>query len=230
MKPKVDLKFNFSIARLKQLADNMLLLIDRDIIQFTDRGFTPAKRAAFIAQISLVDSIRSDEEMEGVRMTAIQLRNQSRNELEIAMRTVINMVQTKFADYSGKQLEFGLFDLSRQTDDELMRNARKMKRSSVKYLSELADEGLTNAKITQLETLENTFDAKIDQAIFAEKDRNTITEIRHIEANKLYDLLMNYADKGKAIWADASEAKYNDYIIYNNTTGSNPNPPDNSAE
>lgn len=225
MKNKILLEFNFSLARLKQLADNMVQLMDRDSTQFADRGFTPAKRTAFVAQIDLYTAIRSDEELEGERITAVQLKDQARQLLEINLRTLANMVDNKMADFPGRQSEFGATDFTRQTDDELVRTARKSVRSAGKYLADLADEGLTTAKIAQLETLCNDFDRKIDLAIKAENDRNTATENRHIEANKLYQLLVKYSNTGKTIWADVSEAKYNDYVLYNNSTGSAPDMP-----
>jgi hypothetical protein len=35
----------------------------------------------------------------------------------------------------------------------------------------------------------------------------------------LYLLLSKYSETGKDIWAEVSEAKYNDYVIYNTLSG-----------
>ncbi len=41
-KEPILLKFRFTYGELKQKADVTLLLIDRDLAEFSDRGFTPA--------------------------------------------------------------------------------------------------------------------------------------------------------------------------------------------
>jgi hypothetical protein len=52
MKSEINLNFHFTYGKLKQIADNMVQLIDRDIAEFTDRGYTPARRAELVAQIN----------------------------------------------------------------------------------------------------------------------------------------------------------------------------------
>lgn len=221
MKKEVITVFRFSFAMLKQLCDNMLQLLDRDIVEFTDRGFTPAKRAAFVSQLNAFLAIPSDETLDGMKQTATQNKDNARLALEISMRSIINMVQTVFKNFPGKQAEFGDFEISRQSDDELVRNAKLMKDSATKYLTDLTTEGLTAAKITAFGTLLNTFDTAIDLQNKAITDRNSITENRRIEANKLYEILIEHSNRGKSIFADVSQAKYSDYVIYDTPSGTN---------
>ena len=219
MKKEIVVGFNFTYGMLKQLCDNMLLLIDRDIVEFTDRGFTAAKRTAFVNQLNAFLAIPSDETLDGMKQTATQSKDTARELLEIAMRSVINMVEIVFKDFPGKQAEFGNFDLTRQTDEELVRNAKNMKDAATKYLTSLATEGLTAAKITSLETLRTAFDTAIDLKRKAITERNSVTEVRRTEANKLYTILIDYSNRGKAIFVDVSQAKYSDYVIYNTPSG-----------
>ncbi len=221
MKKEVISLFNFTFAKLKQLCDNMLNLIDRDIVEFTDRGFTPAKRAAFVAQINTFVDIPSDETLDGIKQTATQNKDNARTELEVAMRGIISRVQIVFKNFPGKQIEFGEFEISRLKDDELVRTARLMKTAANKYLTDLAAEGLTATKITALDALTVTFDNTIDLQKKAITDRNSVTELRRTEANKLYEMLMDNSNRGKSIFADVSQAKYSDYIIYNTPSGEN---------
>ena len=207
------------------MCDNTLLLIDRDIAEFTDRGFTAAKRTAFVNQINAFLAVPADEIFDGIKQTATQNKDIARNALEIAMRSIINMVEIVFKDFPGKQREFGDFDLSRQTDEELVRNGKNMKDAATKYLTNLATEGLTAAKITALETLRSAFDTAIDLQKKSVTDRNSITEVRRTEANKLFLILMEHSNRGKAIFADVSQAKYSDYVIYDTPSGTDETPP-----
>ena len=208
------------------MCDNTLLLIDRDIAEFTDRGFTAAKRTAFVNQINAFLAVPADEIFDGIKQTATQNKDIARNALEIAMRSIINMVEIVFKDFPGKQREFGDFDLSRQTDEELVRNGKNMKDAATKYLTNLATEGLTAAKITALETLRSAFDTAIDLQKKSVTDRNSITEVRRTEANKLFLILMEHSNRGKAIFADVSQAKYSDYVIYDTPSGTDETPPE----
>ena len=225
MKKEIVVLFKFSFAKLKQLCDNTLLLIDRDIAEFTDRGFTAAKRTAFVNQINAFLAVPADEIFDGIKQTATQNKDIARNALEIAMRSIINMVEIVFKDFPGKQREFGDFDLSRQTDEELVRNGKNMKDAATKYLTNLATDGLTAAKITALETLRSAFDTAIDLQKKSVTDRNSITEVRRTEANKLFLILMEHSNRGKAIFADVSQAKYSDYVIYDTPSGTDETPP-----
>ena len=226
MKKEIVVLFKFSFAKLKQLCDNTLLLIDRDIAEFTDRGFTAAKRTAFVNQINAFLAVPADEIFDGIKQTATQNKDIARNALEIAMRSIINMVEIVFKDFPGKQREFGDFDLSRQTDEELVRNGKNMKDAATKYLTNLATDGLTAAKITALETLRSAFDTAIDLQKKSVTDRNSITEVRRTEANKLFLILMEHSNRGKAIFADVSQAKYSDYVIYDTPSGTDETPPE----
>lgn len=224
MKKEIVVLFNFTFAMLKQLCDSMLLLLDRDIAEHTDRGFTPAKREAFVNQLNAFIAIPTDNMLDGMKQTATQNKDKARAALEIAMRSIINMVEIVFKEFPGKQVEFGNFDLTRQTDEQLVRNGKDMTDAAKKYLTDLAAEGLTIAKITALETLRTAFDASIDLQRKSITDRNSVTESRRIEANKLYLILMDHSKRGKAIFADVSQAKYNDYIIYNTASGTDETP------
>lgn len=224
MKSEINLNFHFTYGKLKQIADNMVQLIDRDIAEFTDRGYTPARRAELVAQINTFINTPSDEQLDGLKQVATENKSLARQNLEIEMRKVISIVKLSFPNSPAHQQEFGNFDLSHCTDEELVRNANIMKASATTYLSTLAAEGLTAAKISQLGTLAQTLDNAIDAQTQAINKRNITTEKRRTEANKLFDLISKYSETGKAIFADVSYAKYNDYVIYNTTTGESDTP------
>lgn len=219
--------FRFSFGFFKQLADTILNSIIRDKIEFTDRGFTDDKQTEFEIAIQKFDDFPTDEQMQGIQMDTTKLKNDFRASLETQMRTVLLSAKNVFGEATGKYREFGNPDLTRQTDETLVRSAKAMAKTVTKYLADLATEGVTVAKINVLKTTATSFDTAIDQQKEAVKSRDTSTEDRAILANNLYNLMVKYAAIGQDIWREKSEAKYNDYIIYNTKSGGpeEPTPP-----
>ncbi len=218
-KKKVKRKFNFSYSHLKQVADNVLQLLDRDIVEHSTRGFTVAKRTAFVNLISIFDACPDDEQLLGIRETATQNKDAFRSKLEKQMRTIFLMAKNVFTTNSAKYREFGNADLTAQTDEELVRNANIMVSVATKYLTDLVDEGLTVLHITALSTTLKDFDDAIDAKIKAVSNKDIAAESRIEAANNLYEMIVKYTDIGKDLFGEVNEAKYNDYIIYNTPTG-----------
>lgn len=213
--------FKFSFGVLKQLADNTLALLDRDSVAFTDRGFNPTKRAALVTAITNFDNFPTDEHLLGIKVDATAIKDEKRKSLEKQMRTMFLAAKNVFGENTGKYREFGESNLTLQTDSDLARNAKMMAVTATKYLTNLATEGITAAKIALLNTTRNEFDVAIDEQTKAINNRDNSTESRLILANDLYALVVKYNDIGKDIWIESSEAKYNDYVIYNTASGTN---------
>jgi len=72
-KDPVIREFHLTDAVLKQKADEFINLLDRDIIEFTERGYTPAKKTELINARNAVDDFPSDEQMEAIK---VDLTNQ----------------------------------------------------------------------------------------------------------------------------------------------------------
>jgi len=218
-KKSVVRKYRFSDAHLKQFADKVLFLLDRDITEFNDRGFSPAKRSDFVLCIDVFENTPSDEQVEGMKITATEDKDNARLAVEKSMRTIFLMAKNVFKEGSGKYKEFGNTDLSRQIDEELVRNAKMTETTANKYLVDLTDEGLTAAKLSLFKTAIITLDTAIDLQFKAISERDTATESRIEAGNTLYDWITKYAEIGKDIWYETNEAKYNDYVIYNTSSG-----------
>lgn len=220
MKQKMAVRnYNFTDAKLKQLADALLLQIDRDIQDFNDRGFTPAKRSELKSLIEQFENLPSDEQLEGIKMTTTEEKNAVRVKIETALRSIFLMARLVFGENSGKYKEFGNTDLSRQSDEELNRNTAMLVVTSKKYLNDLAAEGLNLAKIDAIDQMKQVFDASIDAQRIAVAERDSGTQNRINMGNALYALMTKYCEIGKDIYYSTNEAKYNDYVIYNTSSG-----------
>jgi len=216
----VKVKFKFSFGKLKQLADGTLILIDRDIIEFSDRGFTPVRRTELVAAIDLFHNYPSDEQMDAIKQGATIAKDASRDILESKVRTMFLAAKNVFTENSAVYREFGNPDISHQSDVDFARNSKKMVATAQKYALELAVEGITAVKIEALDMAQKKFDLDIDLQDKAVDERDNSTENRAKIANTLYDLIVKYCETGKDIWYETSEAKYNDYVIYNTASGS----------
>jgi uncharacterized protein YgfB (UPF0149 family) len=84
------------------------------------------------------------------------------------------------------------------------------------YLAELADYGLTQAKLDSLAADIDDFAAELNKVAELKSQRLAKTEERIAKGNELFALVSRYCTLGKIIWQDKDYARYNDYLIYKN--------------
>jgi hypothetical protein len=232
-KREIIRKYNLTDAELKQTADQLLALIDRDAVAFADRNFTATKRAEFKTAILDFDNIPSDDILEGQKMTTTEDKNNLRDILTQKMRTAILMAKLVFGANSGKYRSFGDINYAEQTDAELYKNAKTIILAATLHLNELAAEGMTTTRIQELEDTKNAFDEALDKQAAAINSRDIATSERVEAGNALYGFITKYAEIGKDIWYAVNEAHYNDYIIYESTQptqGTNNSPTDSNND
>ena len=213
-KREVMRKYNLSDAQLKQFADQLVILINRDITYFEMRNFTPAKLTEFKTAINAFENISADVIMEGNTITATEEKNAARTTLIIKLRTALLMAKFVFGQHTPQYRSFGDADYTEQTDEKLYRNAQLLIRACTDYLADLAPEGMTTQLIADIKAARIAFDNAIDQQYLSNKQRDIMTSLRINTGNALYDLLVKYTEIGKDIWYAVKEAHYNDYIIY----------------
>lgn len=223
-KNPVEREYQMTDGILKQKADEVIALIDRDTVEFADRGYSAAKKTEFVNARNAAENFVSDEQLEATKMNFTSLKDTSRTVLEKTMRMIFNMAENAFGAGTAKYREFGNPDISHQTDSDLVRTAKITSVTAQKYLSNLAGEGLTAAKITLLASNRTAFDLAIDEQAKGISDRDVATEDRVETFNVLYRLILKYANTGKDIFYETDEAKYNDYVIYDTPSGTAPEP------
>src|SRR6478736_5354282 len=99
-KDKLVTDFRFPYSNLKQLADSTLLLIDRDIEEFTERGFTPARRTEFQTAVDDFATCATDEQLSAIQMDATAAKDNERKGIEKQMRTFFLMAKIVFGENS----------------------------------------------------------------------------------------------------------------------------------
>ena len=225
-KPIVTRNYNFADAVLKQKADEFVVLLDRDSVEFADRGYDRDAKDAFVNAIRIVSDQTSDETLEASKMILTENKNANRSVLEKSMRTIFNMAANKFGTKSAQYRAFGNPEISRQSDAEIVRTCKVMVTAARANLPALESEGLTEEKIEKLNSHGIALDESIDVAKKGVSDRDIATEKRVEELNALYALVIKYAGIGQDIFYEENEAKYNDYVIYDTPSGLPPEDPD----
>lgn len=211
--------YNLTDAVLKQKADEFINLLERDSTDFAERGYNAAAKTNFENARDAVANLPSDETLEAQKMVLTENKDTARRALEKAMRTILNMAGNHFGIKSAQYRAFGPADLSRQPDAELARTYKIMVTAANTNLSTLADEGLSQEFIDQLEAKGSAFDTSIDEVAKGITDRDIATENRVEALNALYQLVQKYSGIGQDLYYDVNEAKFNDYIIYDTPSG-----------
>ncbi len=215
MKKQLQRVYNITDPELILICEDVLDSIARDIVEFADRGFTPAKKLAFETAISGFDTLPSDNYLEGLKEIATQTKDKERVLCETKVRTVLTAIENV---WGADSIEYHHFiedkPLSKLTDTELLFYLEIFADETESNLTELADEGINATTVTQLRALRANFNAALKAQRQATKQRTTGYYQRMAKGNALYQLLVSYCNTGKEIWLNVDESKYNDYIIY----------------
>ena len=215
----VKRSYNLVDAVLKQKADELINLLDRDQEEFGERGYNAAAKTNFADARDAVNDFLSDETLEAQKIALTATKDAARSALEKSMRTVFNMAGNHFGTGSAQYRAFGGAEISRKPDAELARTYKIMVTAANEHLDELASEGLSQTLIDKLSTQGVTFDDSIDALAKGISDRDVATESRIESLNNLYALVNKYAGIGQDIFYEVNEAKYNDYVIYDTPSG-----------
>jgi hypothetical protein len=211
--------YRFTDGKLEQFTDGVLDAAESDKEQMEPRGVDLARRTALKALRDDFSDFPADDYYAGEQTIATEAKDLARAQLTTAVRTVFTAAENAFGLKSKQYKQFGDPALTRLTDNDLIRNARNAMRIATKYLTNLAKEGITAAKITEIEGLIKALDEAIDVQKAAERERDIATGERIDKGNAIYTELVKVCNTGKDVWAEVNEAKYKQYVIYNTPSG-----------
>ena len=206
-------KYRKSDATLTQLSDSIQHSALRDADALAHYGVSADDIAQLQATRDAFANSPTDTELSTDLVIATQAKNAERQIMLEHIRQITERVRIKYGAQDGQYRLFGADLLTRQTDDELLRTARRTIYRATALLPSLSTEGLSPAMITALDTSLHTFDHLIDQQREAISNRDLAVDQRISLGNQLYKQLLKLAAKGKLCWGAINEAKYNDYIL-----------------
>ncbi len=220
MKKKETIRtYNFTDAHLITEANRVLDCIDRDMIEFTTRGWNSVEQQTWNQLTDDFDTMPTDDELEGIKMEKTATKDEKRSAVEDHCRNIMNMVMKKYRTNLPRIKRFGEQAFSQMTDEQMLRSAKHIFRTATTFLSDLQTEGLTNIILDAFKQAYIDFDEAISDQKEAISDRDVATEERIAKGNALYEFVAIWASVGKTLFYTISEAKYNDYILYESSGG-----------
>lgn len=211
--------FNFTFAFLYQLVDKALMLFDRDSAELAQYGIDAAFKADLSAKNTALKSAPDDIVYKSQVSIASADRDKTAEEVKATIRNIVSRAIDLYGEESGQYRMFGIKNMDSMDVNQLFVCATRVVEVGGSLLTELSAKGLTQQMLDDLETAAGKLDTKIDTKTDSVMDRDEATEKRILDANVVYGMVVSMFRYGKVYWADKSEAKYNDYVIYNTPDG-----------
>ena len=203
-----------SVEDLVNVTDLGLIHIRRDQEMMASDGVTAKAIDDLEADNELLKETPTDEELQ----SELSEKTRSKNETAELLREPIRSIKVRaiktFGSNSPEMKGFGAANLSQLSDNGLIRAGRSVLRMCKKKFAKLAEKGLTQQMLDDLDVLIKKFDALIDEVAEAEETHREATAQRNQLATKVYNALMEMFDYGKDYWKGKDEIKYNEYVMF----------------
>jgi len=216
--------FQMGYAALSSLGNNCIFLVGRDGDMFALYNIGEETVTFLTDTNQQLQDFPTDEEFLGDVSIATEKRDLTADKVKVAIRDIMLRPRMIFGEHSTKYRKFATQGMDSLDPEKLQRLACRVVRIANLYFDELEPAGLTPAIVTNLETLAAQLNTQIEEKEDAVFNRDEATEKRIEIGNLLYNKIVILYDIGKTYWFDKSEAKYNDYVIYNTPTGTPPTP------
>ena len=212
--PKQARHFKVSESKLRLQCLDVLDSIQRDITEFTDRGFTPAKKLAFETMIATCDAYPGDKYLKGRVRVKTAAKKALAQQCKVKMRRVLTAAANTWGRNSNEYHNFLLNKtLSHLSDAELHVSIRELADDTANNLAALATEGISNATVLELRALRVQFDEALGARRQERNARLKGNSTRIAQHNLLYALLVQYCVTGKNIWYQVDASRYRNYLI-----------------
>ena len=218
-KKEVTRDYTLSDADLAQLGDKAVELIERDAAELATYGIGNDDKNFIANTTEAFKNYPTDEELEGEVSEKTEEKDEAADVVKVDVRSIMVRVSNGFGEKSAKYRKFGTKGMDELDDNDLHRLGSRVVRVATGYLAELAEEGLTQDIIDSLEAKNEVFDDAIDAKDEAVRERDISTEDRIELGNSLYGKIVKVFNAGKNYWVNKDEAKYNDYVIYEGSSG-----------
>lgn len=217
----IQKKFNFGFGELQQRCDNVLLLLVRDALQFSEMGYEQEFIDNLQTKTFEFKAIQSDTYWKGQQM----LKTDEKKNARIALRNGIGNLRFRAEKALGADsVEYASFGFSRLSDldeTQLIVFALHVIKTAKNMLDTLAVRKVAESTLDEIAVLST----RLDDAIDAQKRAFSVREEKVFErrekGNALYATLVEACDVGKQIWDNVNPAFYDDYVIYGSQSSMN---------
>ncbi|MFI5205090.1 MAG: hypothetical protein ACHQF2_11395 [Flavobacteriales bacterium] len=208
--------YSFSDGSLSELGDELVMYAERDLADMTAFGYDQPRIDAIKLKIANFKDFSSDEVFTGLMMEATEDKNTAITNMSEVAEGVVQRAVTKYDRNSPKVKSFGYTGYGTKSDSDKTTACRDVHKQGTAKLADLASEGLTVAILDDLRAKTILADDAITEKRKRVADRDEAVNTRITMGNDLYKDLVKLADTGKHLYEDTNEAKYNDYVIYDN--------------
>ncbi len=205
---------NISYSSLPLIANQVAIVMRRDLVELTEYAVTEAKIDEMIALADSFQEIPNDTLFRCDWGIAVENKKSLRNEISDIIRSLSLRAKIVFGANTSKSRSFQIDNISKNRDIELLNNARQLHSVATENILFLESEGITPAYLDSFLAKISDFEKAIDETENRKKTRDFSTEHRTLVANQLYNLIRKYCNYGKIIFKNISPAKYNDYLVF----------------
>ncbi len=218
MAQEIKIKFAFSFAELLAQVLEKQAFLERDQDELTPRGVTPERMDGLGNLLTTFRDITPDAVYLARQTGATLARNEAQTAIGAKLREVAGVAANVLGDGTAAYRSFDYGKVADADAPEFALLAENMADRADEFQAQLTPRGIPASMITDIRSDLVAFDQLIKDARTAIANRDAATEARRIAANALYTDMADLADIAKIYWESRSEAKYNDYIIYHQST------------
>lgn len=221
-------QYRFTDAFLVRLAEDKLKLLQRDIDEFSLRGFNITQLNAILIAKQQFADFPIDRELDLLKQHTTTEKKIFRKLLEVNTRLIVSAAKRAFKD----KPEYAIFKsspIARFDDETLVLYSNTLLLNARLHHSALAIEGLYASQLDDYGILINTFKEQTIAQLKAHYKRKYSTLLRIEKGNRLYNLIVQLCDLGKSIWQTKNDFKYNQYVLYKSKRRTEQNPPSTSS-
>lgn len=192
----------------------------RDVEKLQEMGITPEVLTAYEQMLSELREIPTDTEMETEKMVAVDEKNKVADEIISKIKKISIAARQVYKNQSSKLNNYNSFDLSSIHERELVVISYQVARQTKENISDFSLYNITEADCDELLSKSVLYQEKLFEVNQKSGGRSHITRMRWEKSAEAYQEMMRICEIGKFIWADISEAHYNDYVIYSSPVSS----------
>lgn len=213
--------YSFTVAELIIKANIMKSLFRRDEQKFALLGVKAQDLMSYEQKIIELERLPSDLEMETFKMTATQSKRNLAGSLKADIKRLGFLAKLVYQADDLKLRPYFVETPSELTDMELSYHSDYLARTSKRNIADFVNVNLTEADCDEIIARQVAFKESFIDVNEQVVLRDSATENRWLVANEVYKQMAQYCEIGKFIWESVSEASYNDYVLYPNSSSSN---------
>ena len=216
---ELERKYSMTLSELYELANRVIVAMQRDIADFAQFKILPANLTALEALTEQYLNSLNDEMYKAEHSYAIQLRNELRETIQHYLKRLSLAAKNAFKNAPSIYNSLILPNVAKLTDKVFVVDASNVYKNAVQNKTKLEAEGIDTNFLTNFETKLDEYNAAMRTVDETSNQREAKTEERIKIANTLYETLSKYCDYGKFLYEDVSPSKYNDYIMTPTSAG-----------